>query len=195
MRVILLLFFISTSSRETAQLRLVLTWCDKSSIYSSGSSSCAIITPAIYTLHSSLYTNSSHWLAHLQSKQRNWLLKSCAIVIGGYVLYATHTAHYMVYVHVLLFWCIILSFCINTSHTATGVMKIEVHRAVSETPYFCLIVHLYTCVFVCACLSLLYVCYGRNKTAGKIQIKQKQGNRAETKQRGERESECQSVPI
>lgn len=46
---------------------------------------------------------------------------------------------------------LILSFCLNTSRTVTGVMKIEEHTAVSVTPYLCLIVHL--CVWVCVCES------------------------------------------
>lgn len=41
---------------------------------------------------------------------------------------------------------LILSFCLNTSRTVTGVMKIEEHTAVSVTPYLCLIVHLCVCV-------------------------------------------------
>lgn len=38
------------------------------------------------------------------------------------------------------------------SHTATGVMKIEVYTAVSETPYFCLMVQLCVCIFEYVCL-------------------------------------------
>lgn len=68
------------------------------------------------------------------------------------------------------------------SHTATGVMKIEVYTAVSETPYFCLMVQLCVCIFEYVCLwvcvylymgvfmclfILLYVCHGSNKAAEK----------------------------
>lgn len=134
---------------------LPLAWCNTSSIYSRDSSSCAIITPIIYTLHSNHSRSSSPWSARLQPKWRNWSLESCAVVFGGCVFHSAHAAHYIVCVHVLLFWCIILSFCLETSHTATGVMKTEVYTAVSETPYVCSMVR--RCLYVWVCV-FLWVC-------------------------------------
>lgn len=163
----------------------------------------------IHTLHSSHYRNSSHWLAHLQSKWRVWLLKSCATVFSGcVVVHHTYCTHYMVHVHVSD--SLILPRYLTCRHRC--VMKIQVHTAVSETPYFCLIVHLCVSMFECVCSRVcvfasvwlfisLYVCHGSNKAAGNTQIKRKQRNGAEIKQKRQnerhrqRERVCQSLPI
>lgn len=56
----------------------------------------------------------------------------------------------MVHVHVLVYNALILPQYLT--HTATGVMKIEVYTAVSETPYVCSMVHLCVCMFECVCV-------------------------------------------
>lgn len=126
LRVILTLFFISTSSRVAVQAIISLL----QQIIHLKQWLFIICHHKPKNMHTSLQPMErlTSLIKTLSTKVEKLISEIVLYCFGCCVFYPSHI--YMVYVHVLLFWHMLLSFCLNTSHTATGVMKIDM----SETP-------------------------------------------------------------